>query len=74
MTDLQNFALMKPYDGEQLLCEGCENKCVVHRFRFENGNSYYSGNKCEKVYTNKGNSSGKGNNRGRHAPSGQISG
>ena len=53
---------MKPYDGEQLLCEGCENKCVVHRFRFENGNSYYSGNKCEKVYTNKGNSSGKGNN------------
>ena len=59
---LQNFAIMQPYTAEQLPCEGCENKCVVHRFSFENGNSYYSGNKCEKVYTNKGNSSGKGAN------------
>lgn len=53
---------MKNYAGEQLLCEGCENKCVVHRFTFENGNSYYSGNKCEKVYSNKGSLAEKGNN------------
>ncbi|MCL1943020.1 MAG: acyl-CoA dehydratase activase-related protein [Candidatus Azobacteroides sp.] len=59
-VSLQDFAVMKPYNGEQLLCEGCENKCVVHRFIFENGNSYYSGNKCEKIYSNKGSASGKG--------------
>lgn len=59
---LQHFAQLKPYNSEQLLCEGCENKCVVHRFTFENGNEYYSGNKCEKIYTNKGAQSGKGIN------------
>ncbi len=59
---LQDFAVMKDYNSEQLLCEGCENKCVVHRFTFENGNSYYSGNKCEKIYSNKGTLSQKGAN------------
>ncbi|MCD7973174.1 MAG: acyl-CoA dehydratase activase-related protein [Candidatus Azobacteroides sp.] len=59
---LQHFTKIKPYDTEQLLCEGCENKCVVHRFTFDNGNNYFSGNKCEKIYTNKGTQAGKGKN------------
>ncbi|MBQ1651357.1 MAG: hypothetical protein II056_02925, partial [Paludibacteraceae bacterium] len=35
---------------------------MVKVFRFENGNSYYSGNNCEKVYSNKSESSVKGVN------------
>ncbi|MDR2475320.1 MAG: hypothetical protein LBD45_05635, partial [Bacteroidales bacterium] len=59
---LNRFGLLRPYQTEQLLCEGCENKCVVHHFTFENGNTYYSGNKCEKIYSNKGSQSGSGQN------------
>ena len=35
-------------------CHGCENQCRITAYRFENGNRYYSGNRCEKVYNNKG--------------------
>ena len=35
-------------------CHGCENQCLITTYRFANGNRYYSGNRCEKVFTNKG--------------------
>ncbi len=35
-------------------CKGCHNQCMVTRYRFENGGTYFSGNKCEKVFTNGG--------------------
>jgi predicted CoA-substrate-specific enzyme activase len=34
-------------------CGGCENNCFVKTFLFANGNTYYSGNKCEKIFSNK---------------------
>jgi predicted nucleotide-binding protein (sugar kinase/HSP70/actin superfamily) len=34
-------------------CTGCENNCYVKTFLFSNGNAYYSGNKCEKIFSNK---------------------
>lgn len=37
-------------------CHGCSNNCAVTQFRFANNNIYYSGNRCEKVFTNKGKS------------------
>ena len=33
-------------------CPGCENHCRVRCYRFRNGNHYYSGNNCERVYAN----------------------
>ncbi len=53
---------LSAYDSKQLRCKGCENLCVVTKFIFQNGNSYYSGNKCEKVFSNKGKSSTQGAN------------
>lgn len=35
-------------------CRGCENHCLVTTYQFAGGNRYYSGNRCEKVFTNKG--------------------
>ena len=35
-------------------CHGCENQCLVTVYHFNNGNRYFSGNRCEKVFTNKG--------------------
>lgn len=43
-------------------CKGCENNCTVCRYTFKNGNTYYSGNKCETIFSNKGINAVKGEN------------
>lgn len=40
-------------DSKELTCKGCTNLCSVLRFRFDNGNISYAGNKCEKVFFTK---------------------
>ncbi len=42
------------YTTRQQQCGGCENQCLVTSYRFDNGNRYYSGNRCEKIFNNKG--------------------
>jgi predicted CoA-substrate-specific enzyme activase len=51
---LKQLSTLGEYSTEQFNCTGCENKCVINEFGFNNGNNFYSGNKCEKIYTNKG--------------------
>lgn len=43
-------------------CNGCENHCFIQRYKFENGNSYVSGNKCERIFSNRGAASYTGEN------------
>ena len=50
------------YETKQLQCKGCENHCYVSRYTFTGGNKFYSGNKCERVFNNKGANEIKGNN------------
>ncbi len=50
------------YDTKQLQCHGCENNCYVSRYTFAGGNKYFSGNKCERVFNNKGANEVKGEN------------
>jgi len=59
---LDNLDRLTEYQSKQLRCKGCENLCIVTKFTFAGGNSYYSGNKCEKVFTNKGKVSERGEN------------
>lgn len=40
------------YSARSLYCKSCDNRCLVIRYEFESGKSYYSGNRCEKVFTN----------------------
>ncbi len=47
---------------KRVTCKGCTNHCVVTEFLFSNGNKYFSGNKCEKVFQNKGNEAKQGVN------------
>lgn len=42
------------YTSSLLHCKGCVNSCSVTRYRFGNGNVYYSGNRCEKVFSGRG--------------------
>jgi len=52
----------KNFTKKQIVCHGCPNVCSVTKFSFENGNVFYSGNKCEKIFSNKGTKSQKGFN------------
>ncbi len=54
LVDLSQLVDLKEYTSEPLRCVGCENNCQILKNVFANGKVYYSGNKCEKVYTNKG--------------------
>ena len=44
---------IETYQTTQMHCKGCENNCRVSKFVFSNGNSFFSGNKCEKYYSAK---------------------
>ncbi len=33
-------------------CKGCDNNCLVQSFRFADNRRYFSGNRCEKIFTN----------------------
>lgn len=33
-------------------CNGCTNKCLITSYKFPNGGVCYSGNKCEKIFSN----------------------
>lgn len=50
------------YETNIVRCSACENNCAVTRFKFPSGNKYFSGNNCEKVFTNKGSAKEKGFN------------
>ncbi len=42
------------FQTKLLHCKGCVNNCTVTRFKFNNDNIYYSGNKCEAIFSNTG--------------------
>lgn len=48
------------YSTRQMLCKACQNNCTITKYRFDNKNNFYSGNKCEKVFSNQGNKTTKG--------------
>ncbi len=50
------------YEIRPLQCKGCENNCRITQYTFKNSSKYYSGNKCEKIFTNGGNETEKGEN------------
>lgn len=48
------------YQRRDIRCNGCENKCAVTKLKFPNGNSFFSGNRCERIYSNHGKAERKG--------------
>lgn len=50
------------YSTRQTTCRGCSNHCLITRYDFSGGHSYYSGNKCEKYFSNRGETDEKGVN------------
>ena len=57
---LLDLEAVETYQTSHLPCNGCENTCRVTRFKFSNGRSFFSGNKCEKYYSAKGSAQKQG--------------
>ena len=60
---LEQLVGANAYESHFENCQGCENQCTVKVFRFANGNLFYAGNNCEKVYSNQSESRSKGTNQ-----------
>jgi predicted CoA-substrate-specific enzyme activase len=59
---LDNLESIHNYHQRTLQCQGCENTCLVKKITFPNSNIFYSGNRCERMFNNHGQSSRMGEN------------
>ncbi len=50
------------YSAKKIRCRGCENNCYINSYIFNNNIVHYSGNKCEKVFSNNTDKAEKGIN------------
>lgn len=57
-----NLEAIKQYTTKISMCKGCTNNCHITVYTFPNGRVCYSGNKCEKTFTNNQISQEKGQN------------
>ncbi|MCO6524934.1 MAG: 2-hydroxyglutaryl-CoA dehydratase, partial [Candidatus Schmidhempelia sp.] len=49
---LENLHQAKNNRAKASRCKGCDNLCNIIIYRFNNGQRYYSGNKCERFLSN----------------------
>lgn len=47
---------------KEIRCQKCENRCSVLQLTFTNGNHFYTGNRCERYYSNSQEGQSKGKN------------
>ncbi len=48
-----NLHKSSEYTRKASICKGCENFCTVTRLKYENSGSFFTGNKCEMVFSNR---------------------
>lgn len=63
---LEKLETVGDYEKRTIRCRGCENKCTVTKLIFQNKNAFYTGNRCEKIFTNSGKKVRKGANLPAH--------
>ena len=49
---LDELLSIQQFENKQQVCPGCPNHCTVLEYHFSNGQTFYAGNNCEKIYTN----------------------
>ncbi|MHC1783437.1 MAG: acyl-CoA dehydratase activase-related protein [Anaerolineaceae bacterium] len=59
---IENVQDQIQYERRDFRCEGCENKCVATRLAFPKGGRFFSGNRCENVFSNHPKTNHKGIN------------
>jgi predicted CoA-substrate-specific enzyme activase len=58
----QSVHTVQQFDKKEISCRGCENRCGVNKITFPNANVFYSGNRCERIFSNNGRSHRMGEN------------
>ena len=61
-ASLDSLLASASHTSRRLTCGGCENHCFITKYTFAGNHTYYSGNKCEKVFSNRGTGAAKGRN------------
>ena len=61
-TSLDELAEIGDYVQRMIHCRGCENQCAITRLKFPNSNMFFSGNRCEKIFSNSGKAERPGTN------------
>jgi predicted CoA-substrate-specific enzyme activase len=56
------IAAIGDYTKKTIRCKGCQNRCVITRLTFQNENVFFTGNRCERIFTNSGAKAAKGDN------------
>jgi predicted CoA-substrate-specific enzyme activase len=51
---LEDVESVTNYDRRLIQCRGCENRCAVTKLIFSRGDVFYTGNRCERIFTNQG--------------------
>jgi len=51
-TNLSQLSSLQEYNTRISNCSGCTNNCTITVYKFTNGQRCYSGNKCEKIFSN----------------------
>lgn len=60
---IDDLLSIQQFQTEQQICPGCPNHCTVVQYKFSNGNCYYTGNNCEKIFCNAEEGHKKGKNQ-----------
>jgi predicted CoA-substrate-specific enzyme activase len=59
---LEKLETVDAYEKRTIHCQGCENRCAVTKLIFPNKNVFFTGNRCEGVFSNSGKKARKGAN------------
>lgn len=51
---LDGLETINEYETRNLNCKACDNQCLITQYLFANEKKFYSGNKCEKKFSNQG--------------------
>ncbi len=51
---LDNLHLAINFEKRLIRCKGCENQCAVTKLVFQNEKLFFTGNRCERIFTNSG--------------------
>jgi len=58
----EKLAMGSDFSKKEIRCRGCENQCRVLKLTFSNGNHFYTGNRCERHFSNNPDAQRKGKN------------
>jgi len=61
-VNLENLETVTDFSQKEIRCGGCENTCAVLKLTFGNKNRFYTGNRCERHFSNDSDIKHKGKN------------